>query len=229
MKPKQEFISSITDLLGTDAAKLLAVIEEGKAPVSIRHNPAKVHRHDKQDAIEWSENGEFLAERPLFTADPLFHAGCYYVQESSSMFLEQAVKQHVDLQKPLVALDLCAAPGGKSTLLASLLKDTDVLISNEINKTRADILTENIQKWGTSNVMVTRNEPSDFTELTDLFDLIVVDAPCSGEGMFRKDPRAIEEWSPANVNICVDRHSGRYLAGIKDGWSTCLQYLKLQS
>lgn len=205
VKPKSEFIQRISDLLGKDAEQLLAVIEEGKAPVSIRHNPLKTTHSNYREPVSWSGFGEYLPERPVFTVDPLFHAGCYYVQEASSMFLEQAVKQHVDLHQPLTVLDLCAAPGGKSTLLASLLKDTDVLISNEINKTRADVLTENIQKWGSSNVMVTRNEPSDFSHITDLFDLIVVDAPCSGEGMFRKDKRAIEEWSVPNVLICEER------------------------
>jgi len=204
---KAEFVEQTKQLLGPESEVLFNCIDEGKAPISIRYNPDKpTKRHlNLLQPVPWNEQGVYLTDRPLFTADPLFHAGAYYVQEASSMFLAEAVKQHVDLTKAVVALDLCAAPGGKSTLLSSLLKDSDVLISNEINKSRADILTENIQKWGKPNVVVTRNSPSDFNELPELFDLIVVDAPCSGEGMFRKTPHAIEEWSPENVELCTSR------------------------
>ncbi len=194
------------ELIGTESASLFQCIEENKAPVSIRLNPLKnIASPEGSFQVPWNKNGFYLDERPNFTADPLFHAGAYYVQEASSMFLDEVITQHLDLDKPLVVLDLCAAPGGKSTLLSARLKDEDILISNEINKTRADVLTENIQKWGLPNVIVTRNAPSDFTDLNDLFDCIVVDAPCSGEGMFRKTPHAIDEWSPENVQICIDR------------------------
>ncbi len=205
VKLKPEFIDAVSQLPDLDSEALITTITSTNAPVSIRHNPRKSVSIKLNDAIEWASNAEYLAERPVFTVDPLFHSGTYYVQEASSMFLEQALKQNLDFDQPLTILDLCAAPGGKSTLIASLLKDNDVLISNEINKTRADILTENIQKWGAPNVMVTRNEPADFTELNDLFDCIVVDAPCSGEGMFRKAPNSIDEWSLDNVKLCAAR------------------------
>ncbi len=121
------------------------------------------------------------------------------------MLLEQAVKQTVDLTKPLVVLDLCAAPGGKSTHLASLLTSTSLLVSNEVIRSRASILAENIEKWGTANVLVTHNDPADFLHVPELMDLMVVDAPCSGEGLFRKEPEAVQEWSPRNVELCALR------------------------
>lgn len=205
MNLKPEFVNAISGLLGTESQDLITAISTSTAPVSIRHNPIKNSNSVYGDPVLWASNAEYLSERPVFTKDPLFHAGAYYVQEASSMFIEQAIKQFLDLTKNLVILDLCAAPGGKSTLISALIKDADVLVSNEINKTRADILTENIQKWGSSNVIVTRNEVSDFGEITELFDCIVVDAPCSGEGMFRKTPNAISEWSLDNVKICSAR------------------------
>ena len=144
-------------------------------------------------------------QRPSFTFDPLFHAGTYYVQEASSMFLEQALKQSVDLSQPLRVLDLCAAPGGKSTLLQSLLNKESLLVSNDVIKSRAAILEENIVKWGAANVVVTNNDPAHFARLENYFDAIVIDAPCSGSGLFRRDPEAINEWSENNVQLCSQR------------------------
>jgi NOL1/NOP2/fmu family ribosome biogenesis protein len=143
----------------------------------------------------------------------LFHAGAYYVQEASSMFLQQALQQTTDLSQPIKILDLCAAPGGKSTLIQSLINAESLLISNEVIKTRASILTENITKWGAANTIVTNNDPKDFQRLPNYFDVIVVDAPCSGSGLFRKDPQAIEEWSENNVQLCSQRQQ-RILADI---------------
>jgi 16S rRNA C967 or C1407 C5-methylase (RsmB/RsmF family) len=162
--------------------------------------------------------------------DPLFHAGAYYAQEASSMFLEQILLQHRDkigTEEPLV-LDLCASPGGKSTLLASFLKGGGWLVANEVMKSRVGILNENLSKWGIPNVTVTQNDPKDFGRLTGLFDIIVIDAPCSGEGMFRKDDKAIEDWSLNNVQLCCERQkrivSDVYPA-LKEGglliYSTC--------
>ncbi len=179
---------------------------------SIRLNPAKQKAYDLPK-IAWTEFGYFLPERPSFTLDPTFHAGTYYVQEASSMFLEQAVKQTVDLTRSLRVLDLCAAPGGKSTHLLSLLNQESLLVSNEVIRSRASILSENIQKWGNANVVVTNNDPKDFQRLNGFFDVMIVDAPCSGEGLFRKDPRAIEEWSEDNVALCAQRQQ-RILADV---------------
>lgn len=156
------------------------------------------------DEVPWHEDGYYLSERPQFTLDPLFHAGCYYVQEASSMFVEQVLQQY--LPRASVVLDLCAAPGGKSTLISQFLGDEGLLVSNEVVRQRVFILSENIQKWGNGNTVVTHNQAADFgMRLPQLFDCILVDAPCSGEGMFRKDKGAITEWSQANVDACVTR------------------------
>ncbi len=153
--------------------------------------------------VPWCSTGYYLPERPSFTMDPLFHAGGYYVQEASSMFLEQAVRKCVS--GPVSALDLCAAPGGKSTHLISLLPEGSVLTSNEIQRGRAQILAENMTKWGNPNVIVTNNSPAEIGKSGLEYDLIVVDAPCSGEGMFRKDQGAIDDWSLQNVSMCASR------------------------
>jgi 16S rRNA C967 or C1407 C5-methylase (RsmB/RsmF family)/NOL1/NOP2/fmu family ribosome biogenesis protein len=175
------------------------------SPTSIRINPHKQYDCLAQGSVAWSQSGKYLSERPQFTLDPFFHAGCYYVQEASSMFLEQAVKQSVDLSGQLRVLDLCAAPGGKSTHLLSLLNDQSLLVTNEVIRSRASILSENIQKWGHSNVVITNSDPEHFEELEGVFDLVVVDAPCSGEGLFRKEPEAMNEWSEDNVALCSSR------------------------
>ena len=175
----------------------------GEPAVSIRLNKSKCTATPSYAPVPWATDSYYLPERPSFTFDPLFHAGCYYVQEASSMFVEQAVKQH--LQEARVALDLCAAPGGKSTLLRSLLPEDCVLISNEVMRPRAQVLAENITKWGHPRCIVTSNYPTDFTPLGEIFDLILVDAPCSGEGMFRKDEEAQRQWSEDNVALCESR------------------------
>jgi NOL1/NOP2/fmu family ribosome biogenesis protein len=150
----------------------------------------------------------------VFTLDPSFHAGAYYVQEASSMFLEQAFRQVILKNSPLRVLDLCAAPGGKSTHIASLVNDESIVVSNEVIRSRVNILGENIQKWGCNNIIVTNNDAADFQRLPESFDVIVLDAPCSGEGLFRKDPGAMKEWSPSNVELC----SARQRRIIDDVW-----------
>ena len=171
--------------------------------VSIRTNPNKKASQLQGEPVAWADDACYLDSRPSFTADPLFHAGCYYVQEASSMFLEQVFKQYIS--SPIRMLDLCAAPGGKSTHALSLLPQGSFFVANEPVPLRADILAENIIKWGATSAMVTRNNPADFAQFKNFFDMIVVDAPCSGEGMFRKDTRAAELWTPANVKTCVAR------------------------
>lgn len=171
------------------------------SPVSIRVNAVK-WSGPQIDVVPWCSSGHYLDERPSFTFDPLLHAGAYYVQEASSMLLEQAVKASGLAGERITALDLCAAPGGKSTHLRSLLHPDALLVSNEIDHKRALILQENLWKWGGANGMVTNAAPSRFAPLEECFDLIVVDAPCSGEGMFRKDAFAREQWNPALVQRC---------------------------
>ena len=169
--------------------------------------------------VPWSSFGYYLEERPSFTFDPLFHAGLYYVQEASSMFLEQALRQTTDLSRPLKVLDLCAAPGGKSTLIQSLISAESLLVSNEVIRARAAILEENMVKWGGANVVITQNDPRDFQRMENYFDVLVVDAPCSGSGLFRREPEAIGEWSLDNVRLCSQRQQ-RILA---DCWPTLKQ------
>jgi len=198
-----ESLRSIKDL---DVDAFIAVHEKNDPPVSIRLNPFKSSTaFANEEKISWCESGRYLKSRPSFTIDPLFQAGCYYVQEASSMFIEYVIKQVVDITKPIRVLDLCAAPGGKSTLIASLLSEESLLIANEVIKTRVNILSENLVKWGNSNVFITNNDPADFARLKNYFDVILVDAPCSGSGLFRKDPDAIKEWSEENVNTCWQR------------------------
>ncbi len=153
--------------------------------------------------VPYCGTGYTLPKRHEFTLDPMLHAGAYYVQEASSMYLEQYVKKYVGGK--VYALDLCAAPGGKSTHLAGLLTPDSLLVSNEIMPQRANILNENLTKWGNANTIVTNNKPSDFGKVGSMFDLIVTDVPCSGEGMFRKEPKAVEDWSLQAVQMCAER------------------------
>lgn len=198
------------------------------APInhSIRINPKKTKKIDLYNNVSYCSSGYYLSQRPIYTLDPLFHAGAYYVQESSSMFLEQFIIQ--SHKKNLRVLDLCAAPGGKSTHISSLLSDESLLVSNEVIHSRALILSENLKKWGNPNVVITSNDPRDFSRLPGFFDIIVVDAPCSGEGLFRRDHSAIDEWSESNASHCAQRQK-RILADVwpalaEDGmliYSTC--------
>ena len=204
-----EFAEQTRVLLGdVEYEKLVSALAED-TPVSIRLNPWKQKKiepsigREQFTAVPWCADGFYLNERLTFTFDPLFHAGSYYVQEASSMFLEQAMQQYVN--EPVTVLDLCAAPGGKSTHIRSLLPEGSLLVANEVIRNRSQVLAENLIKWGHPDVMVTNNDPANFAKLTELFDVIMTDVPCSGEGMFRKDPGAIEEWSLENVEICWQR------------------------
>lgn len=207
-------------------------------PVAVRLNPFKTPQSELpilQGAREvpWSPYGRILAERPLFTLHPLFHAGCYYVQDSSAMYVGHVFRKLLP-ENPcrLRVLDLCAAPGGKTTDLAASLRerfgDDFLLVSNEIMKQRAGILDDNVARWGDPNVVVTSADPAAFAALEGFFDIIVADVPCSGEGMFRKDARVEQEWSPDVVKLCAARQK-RILADVwpalrKDGfliYSTC--------
>ncbi|MCQ2958956.1 MAG: rRNA cytosine-C5-methyltransferase [Bacteroidales bacterium] len=207
----QTFRDSIASVADADA--LVAALQTERL-TSIRVNPLKISGFNLPK-VPWCENGYYLTKRPLFTLNPLFHAGTFYVQEASSMFLEKIIKPLTE--KPLRVLDLCAAPGGKTTLALSLLPKGSLLVANEVIKTRSQILSENLIKWGHSNCIVTNNDPKDFCFLKGYFDLVIVDAPCSGEGMFRKDSDAISEWSPENVDLC----SKRQLRILYDIWD-CL-------
>ncbi len=216
-----ELLKSLSELKGFEEDAFQEAHQPGQQITSIRLNKAKVVeqklpsslKNILAEKIPWCNTGYYLSQRPSFTLDPTFHAGAYYVQDASSMFIEQALLQSLDLSKPLKVLDLCAAPGGKSTLLQSLISKDSLLVSNEVIKTRVNVLSENISKWGAANVIVTNNDPQHFKRLENYFDLIVVDAPCSGSGLFRKDPSAINEWSENNVALCSQRQQ-RILADI---------------
>ncbi|WP_291581969.1 rRNA cytosine-C5-methyltransferase [Bacteroides sp.] len=218
------FIDYTRALLGNEEYEKLSVALGQEPPVSIRLNQLKIESGKLKVAIQpdstansqlstlnsqlkqvpWCKEGYYLDQRLTFTFDPLFHAGCYYVQEASSMFVGQVLQQYLS-KDPVVMLDLCAAPGGKSTHACSLLPVGSLLVANEVIRNRSQVLAENLTKWGYPAVVVTNNDPADFSRLGSFFDVILTDVPCSGEGMFRKDPRAIEEWSPHNVEICWQR------------------------
>jgi len=227
-----KLIHSLEQVRGFNQEAFKAVHESGAQVTSIRLNNRKFNgsldNFSIEGSVPWCTDGFYLSKRPSFTLDPLFHAGAYYVQEASSMFLAAALQQTIDASQPIKVLDLCAAPGGKSTLIQSVISNDSLLVSNEVIKTRVTILSENIAKWGCDNVIVTNNDPKDFQRLQNFFDVIVVDAPCSGSGLFRKDPDAINEWSEQNVQLCGQRQQ-RILADImpslKEGgiliYSTC--------
>ena len=209
-----EFTEYTRQLMGEERFERYLQSFEEPAPVSIRLNPKKMAdggwMMDDAEQVPWCRNGFYLKQRPNFTFDPLFHAGCYYVQEAASMFLDKVLRQmhnaYVNHQpsaiRPQTALDLCAAPGGKSTLLRAALPADCVLYSNEPVRNRASILLENVTKWGYENHIVTSCYPRDYRKSKMKFDLILCDVPCSGEGMFRKDEATIREWSPQQVEKC---------------------------
>ena len=229
----QDLLDSLERIEGFDIDAFVSVHQSNQQVTSIRLNPAKPFNmadasFNIQHQIPWSSHGFYLDKRPSFTTDPLFHAGAYYVQEASSMFLEQVITQTVDLTASIKVLDLCAAPGGKSTLIQSLLSSDSFLVSNEVIKSRVNILQENTTKWGAANMVVTNNDPRDFQRLPSYFDVIVVDAPCSGSGLFRKDNEAISEWSTDNVALCSQRQQrilSDIFSALKPGgiliYSTC--------
>ncbi|MGN0234115.1 MAG: hypothetical protein ACI4B5_06825, partial [Bacteroidaceae bacterium] len=229
----QDFVSLMQSHYGCSEADMLCQALEITAPsVSVRLNMRKIsscmipeqvssvlrHLDASYDMVPWCPHAWYLPRRPSFTFDPLLHAGAYYVQDASSMYVADVLRRylpliHAEYSSPLTALDLCAAPGGKSTLLASHLPQSSVLVSNEVMPKRALILAENMAKW-TSGMphepypitsLVTQNRPSDFVAFAAQFDFLLTDVPCSGEGMFRKDEQAVRDWSLDNVELCRQR------------------------
>jgi len=226
----QELINSLRSLPGFNEEEFTLAHDPATKLTSIRLNPFKKAEFDFElnSPVKWCSNAFYLNDRPFFTHDPLFHAGCYYVQEAGSMFLEHALKSTLDFSAPLKILDLCGAPGGKSTLINSLLNEESILVANEVIKQRSDVLVQNLSKWGTFNTIVTNNDPQKFSQIHSCFDAIIIDAPCSGSGLFRKQPEAIDQWSIDNVNLCSARQKrilADVLPSLKEGgflyYSTC--------
>lgn len=242
MKIPQALIDSLQNMKGFQEEAFMKVHQQTVLPTSIRLSPFKpIEKWKNGDAspsqqerdlganeptgevvsqIPWCEKGRYLATRSKFTFDPLLHAGAYFVQEASAMFLETVLKQTVDLSKDIKVLDLCAAPGGSSTLINSLLTPESLLISNEVIRSRANILSDNLTRWGTMNTVVTNNDPKDFARLTGFFDVLVIDAPSSDSGLFRKSSEILKEWSLENVTTCALRQKriiGDIWASLKDG------------
>ena len=188
--------------LGPEEGRALCEALEGPAPTSVRLHPQRPCRWSGAEAVPWSPAGRYLTERPSFTLDPAFHAGAYYVQEASSQFLAHVLAGEEVAGKRI--LDLCAAPGGKTTLYASLAGSDGLVVANEVNRQRAAVLADNVRKWGLGNVAVTVNEPAQIAVLEGWFDIVAVDAPCSGEGMFRKEPVARQQHCEALVKQCAE-------------------------
>lgn len=234
---KESFRKYLEEAIGSDDALVAFSAFDCPASVAVRRNPFKDGICPEGRQVPWCSHGRILPERPQFTLDPHFHAGAYYVQDSSSMFVGHAFRHilkdlRVPSGRPFRVLDLCAAPGGKTTDLAASLReafgDAFILVANEVMKARAGVLADNVALWGDPNVVVTSDDPSAFAGLPGFFDVIVADVPCSGEGMFRKDEEAQKQWSEDNVALCEARQR-RIIADVwpslaRDGvliYSTC--------
>ena len=212
-----------------DPGAFLSVHESGDQLVSVHMNPEKPVFQEGRWRVEipeppfeisgkvpWAPDAYYLTARPSFTLDPLFHAGAYYVQEASGMFLAFALRHITDLSRKLKILDLCAAPGGKSTMIQSIVSPESLLVSNEVIKSRVPVLHQNMTKWGRANGIISNNDPAHFKQLAGFFDVILIDAPCSGSGLFRRDPEAAANWSPDLVRLCSQRQQ-RILS---DAWDS---------
>lgn len=209
MRLPEQFISRMQRELGVAEAEALCAALETEPSTSVRLNPAKMAEQKWGGGrVAWSDYGYLLGERPAFTLDPDFHAGAYYVQEASSQFAGYIVSMAVggaEACKGQRVLDMCAAPGGKSTHYATLVGERGLVVANEINRSRAAVLADNARKWGLGNMVVTCNDSARVADFEEWFDVVAVDAPCSGEGMFRKSDEACEQWSEANVAMCAER------------------------
>ena len=211
------FTERMRKQLGAEEAERLFEALDSVSPVAVRLNPAKCGDEgvwSDGEAIEWSANGRKLKERPSFTLDTAFHAGAYYVQEAASQFIDYVISGE-ELQGKRV-LDMCAAPGGKSTIYSTAVGIDGLVVANEYVRTRANVLADNVRKWGMGNVLVTNNAPEHIAQFEGWFDLVAVDAPCSGEGMFRKEEVAREDWSEDAVKMCA----ARQLSIVREAWQS---------
>lgn len=215
MSLPQLFIDSINNLAQSEPRVngLIEALTETSPSVSVRFNCAKCHVVPDSVAgqsvgapVPWCAAGRYLDSRPLFTLDPAIHQGLYYVQDASSMFISHVIRYLTgDIETPLAYLDACAAPGGKTTAAIDALPGGSLVVANEWDYRRAEILRENIIKWGYPAAVVTRGDTRRYSKLREAFDIIAADVPCSGEGMMRKDAEAVEQWTPALVEQCAER------------------------
>ena len=211
------FTERMRKQLGAEEAERLFAALDGVSPVAVRLNPAKCGEDgvwNDGEAIAWSRNGRKLKERPSFTLDTAFHAGAYYVQEAASQFIDYILAGE-DLQGKRV-LDMCSAPGGKTTIYSTAVGEDGLVVANEYVRARANVLADNVRKWGMGNVLVTNNAPEHISPFEGWFDLVAVDAPCSGEGMFRKEEVARQDWSEEAVKMCAQRQ----LSIVREAWQT---------
>ena len=211
------FVERMRKQLGADEAERLIAALDTPSSVAVRLNPAKSGEKGVWNggkAIGWSVNGWRLSERPSFTLDTAFHAGAYYVQEAASQFIDHIIAGE-DLRGKRV-LDMCSAPGGKTTIYSTAVGEDGLVVANEYIRSRANILADNVRKWGMGNVLVTNNAPEHLAQFEGWFDLVAVDAPCSGEGMFRKEEVAREDWSDEAVKMCA----ARQMSIVREAWQT---------
>ena len=205
MKLQQAFIEQLRGLLPDESEKLASVITSSEPSVAVRVNNARgVAVPQGARLVPWCAQGFYTDGRPAFTFDCDWHAGRYYVQDASSMFIAHVIRHLVD--GPVRYLDLCAAPGGKTTAAMQALPQGSLTVANEIVPPRARVLADNVIRWGDPRCVVTSNAPAQIGKhLTHFFDIIATDVPCSGEGMMRKDDEAVAQWSPALVEQCAQR------------------------
>ena len=211
------FTERMRKQLGAEEAERLFAALDGVSPVAVRLNPAKSGEEgvwSDGEAIAWSNNGRKLKERPSFTLDTAFHAGAYYVQEAASQFIDYVISGEDLLGKRV--LDMCSAPGGKTTIYSTAVGKDGLVVANEYVRQRANVLADNVRKWGMGNVLVTNNAPEHIAQFEGWFDLVAVDAPCSGEGMFRKEEVAREDWSEEAVKMCA----ARQLSIVREAWQS---------
>lgn len=211
MKP--EFVKMLASLGDARFDGLVEALKETSPEISVRLNPQKRGNEtaiaaSAESRVEWCDNGVYLSTRPRFTFDPSLHQGRYYVQDASSMIISaiaRAISRLIGETTPLLWLDACAAPGGKTTAAIDGLPTGSLVVANEYDYSRAEILKENVAKWGYPSTVITRGDTSQYRRLGETFDVIAIDAPCSGEGMMRKDMTAREQWTPSLVEECANR------------------------
>lgn len=200
MRLPEDFEKMMRVALGGGYDAFRAALEE-EPPVSVRLGDKHPIEAESCGGVDWCASGLYLPGRPVFALDPLWHCGAYYVQEASSMYLERVLGEHV--QGPVNFLDLCAAPGGKATHAMSVLPDGSFVAANEFVPLRAAVLCENVLKHGSPDALVCNAAPEEFASFEGMFDVMLCDLPCSGEGMFRKEPEALAQWSLAKVEACA--------------------------